>query len=217
MQAAALPPLLAAALADPEPRSRLIVAMASVLEQKNFAATSVADVVRLARVSKRTFYEHFPTREACYIASYEALSSGLLGRIALAAAAEPDVERRLFATTHAYLSALEEVPELARSFFLEIQLAGPEALTARRGIHRRFADLLRLLVAQAQRERSDVRSLSQSMSIAVVGAINELLMVRLEEGRADLTPLAETMVELVEAIVLPSALVRAETQVGGTT
>jgi len=207
--------LVAPTLADAEPRSRLLAAVFSALREKSFSAISVADIVRLARVSKRTFYEHFPTREACYIAAYEALCSAMLARIAIAATSEPSVEQRLFATTHAYLTALEEVPELARTFFLEIQLAGPEALKARRDVHRRFADLLRLLVAQGQIERPDLRTLSPSMSIAVVGAINELLMVRLEEGQPDLRPLAATMVELVEALVLPRP--PPAVQVGGTT
>lgn len=216
MQAASTSSLLRAELLDAAPRARLVAAIGCALQEKSFSAISVADVVRLARVSKRTFYEHFPTREACYIAAYEALTEHLLARIVSAASEERVVEARLFATARAYLSALEEVPDLARTFFLEIQLAGPDALKARRKVHQRFADLLRFLVAESQNERPDVRPLSPSMSVAVVGAINELLMVRLEEGRADcLTPLADTMVELVEALVLPSR--RAEPQVGGTT
>ena len=216
MQAASTSSLLRADLLDAAPRARLVAAIGCALQEKSFSSISVADIVRLARVSKRTFYEHFPTREACYIAAYEALTEHLLARIVAAASEERVVEARLLATARAYLSALEEVPDLARTFFLEIQLAGPDALKARRKVHQRFADLLRFLVAQSQKERADVRPLSPGMSVAVVGAINELLMVRLEEGRADcLTPLADTMVELVEALVLPSA--RREPQVGGTT
>lgn len=216
MQAASTSSLLLAELLDDAPRARLVAAVGCALQEKSFSAISVADIVRLARVSKRTFYEHFPTREACYIAAYEALTERLLARIVAAANEESVVEARLLATARAYLSALEEVPDLARTFFLEIQLAGPDALKARRKVHQRFADLLRFLVAQSQKERADVRPLSPSMSVAVVGAINELLMVRLEEGRADcLTQLADTMVELVEALVLPSS--RREPQAGGTT
>ena len=31
---------------------------------------TIADVVRVARVSKRTFYEHFADKEACFLALY---------------------------------------------------------------------------------------------------------------------------------------------------
>lgn len=198
--------LLSAALSDTDPRRRLIAAMGSALCEESFSGISVADIVRLARVSKRTFYEHFANLEACYIAAYEALTETLLARIAEAAAREQDVDARLLATTRTYLSSLEEIPALARSFFLEIQLAGPEALKARRKVHQRFADSLRLLVAEARKQRPDVRLLSPLMAVAVVGAINELLMVRIEEGREKrLTSLAPTMVELVKALVMSSS------------
>lgn len=191
---------------DPAPRSRLIAGLGLALCEATFAAISVADIVRLARVSKRTFYEHFATREACYIATYETLTDALLARIAEAAERERVVEQRLYATTRAYLSELEVVPALARTFFLEIQLAGPEALGARRKVHQRYADFLRFVVAESRKERPDVRPLSPAMAVAMVGAINELLMVRLEQGRGDkLTSLAPTMMELIEALVLPSA------------
>jgi AcrR family transcriptional regulator len=200
----ALSDLLASALTDPTPRLRLIGAMAATLCDKNYAAISVADVVRAARVSKRTFYEHFATREACYLATYEALSNALLERIeqTVESESESPVERRLLAAAQAYLSALQEVPALARSFFLEIQLAGPDALTARRQVHQRFADVLRVLVAKGKREGAEVRALSPDMSVALVGAINELLTVRIEAGRLhELTQLQAAVVELFEAVL----------------
>jgi len=196
--------LLASALSDPAPRWRLIGAMAATLCDKNYAAISVADVVRAARVSKRTFYEHFATREACYLATYEALSNALLERIEQTAEAESEspVERRLLVAAQAYLSTLQEVPALARSFFLEIQLAGPEALVARRQVHQRFADVLRALVRKGKRDGAEVRALSPDMSVAIVGAINELLTARLEAGRLhELTQLQATVVELFAAVL----------------
>jgi AcrR family transcriptional regulator len=216
MQATSGPSLLDAALSDPAPRSRLIAALGLVLCEKSFSSISVADVVRIARVSKRTFYEHFATREACYIATYEMLTESLLARIALAAEQQHVVEQRLVATTRTYLSELEAVPELAHTFFLEIQLAGPEALLARRKVHQRFADFLRLLVAQSRRERPELRPLSPAMAVAIVGAINELMMVRLEQGRGDrLSSLAATITQLIESVVLPPRAL--PPQVGGTT
>ena len=194
--------LLEPTFADNSPRARLITGMLLALCDKPFASVSVADVVRQARVSKRTFYEHFETREACYLATYEAVSSALLARIEQAAVLDLPVSSRLMAAALAYLSALQEVPPLARTFFLEIQLAGPDALAARRMVHQRFADVLRELVRKGKHAGSDVRALSPDMSVAIVGAINELLMVRIEQGRlAELTQLQAAVVELFEALL----------------
>jgi AcrR family transcriptional regulator len=40
-------------------RERLIAAMAASVEERGYADTTVADVVRIARTSRRTFYQHF--------------------------------------------------------------------------------------------------------------------------------------------------------------
>jgi len=196
------PDLLQRAFEDPAPRSRLIAAMALALFEKSYAALSVADVVRIAKVSKRTFYEHFSTREACYLATYEALSDALLDRVAQTTLSVPDVEERLGAAVHTYLSALEEVPPLARTFFLEIQLAGPDALLARRKVHGRFANMLQSIVHKGKQDGAEVRELSEDLAVATVGAINELMMVFIEQDRtAELTQLHKPVVELFQALL----------------
>jgi AcrR family transcriptional regulator len=199
----ALPPdLLQRAFEDPAPRSRLIAGMALALFEKSYATLSVADVVRMARVSKRTFYEHFGTREACYLATYEALSGTLLDRVEQTALSEPDVQERLEAAVRTYLSSLQEVPALTRTFFLEIQLAGPDALAARRKVFRRFAGMLQSIVKRGQEDGAEVRLLSEEMAVAIVGAINELMMVCMEEERVhELSSLQGTVVELFEALL----------------
>lgn len=199
------PDLLQRAFEDPAPRSRLIAAMALALFEKSYATISVADVVRIARVSKRTFYEHFSTREGCYLATYEALSGTLLDRVEQAALSEPDVQERLQAAVRTYLASLQEVPALLRTFFLEIQLAGPDALAARRKVFRRFAGMLQSIVRRGRDDGAAVRLLSENMAVAIVGAINELMMVCIEEDRVqELSSLQASIVELFEAVLRPA-------------
>ena len=188
------------------PPSRLIQAMATALTEKGYADISVADIVQHARVSKRTFYEHFADKEACYLATYAALSDDVLSRIAEAGESDLPTEERLVAATHAYLAALEERPALTRTFLTEIQAAGPEALKVRRNIHRRFAELLRRLVERGRQERPGLRSISPEMAAAIVGGINELVLLTIEEGRGQcLQGIGGTVVELLGAILLAPA------------
>jgi AcrR family transcriptional regulator len=186
-----------------DPRARLIQGMAAALAEKDYAALSVADIVQHARVSKRTFYEHFADKSGCYLATYSALSDDVLARIAAAGATDLPAEERLVAATHAYLAALEERPALTRTFLTEIQGAGPEALQLRRSIHRRFAELLRILVERGRRERPGLRPLSPSLAAALVGGINELVLLTIEEGRAaHLSEIGATVIELLRAVIL---------------
>jgi AcrR family transcriptional regulator len=180
--------------------------MATALTEKGYADISVADIVQHARVSKRTFYEHFADKEACYLATYAALSDDVLARIAEAGESDRPAEERLVAATHAYLAALEERPALTRTFLTEIQAAGPEALKVRRRIHQRFAELLRHLVERGRQERPGLRSISPAMAAAIVGGINELVLLTIEEGRGQcLQEIGGTVVELLGAILLAPA------------
>jgi AcrR family transcriptional regulator len=183
-------------------RRRLIEAMALVLAEKGYAAVTIADIARQARVSKRTFYEHFATKEACFTACYEALSEIALQSIVMATSPQISWMKRARAATRAYLSTLESQPVLTRTLMMDIYAAGPEALRVRRAVQRRFADYLRRLVDQGRRDDPKLRKLSPAMATAIIGGINELVLVAVEEGRADrLTELSGTADELLQAVL----------------
>ncbi len=52
-------------------RSRLLSAAIRAVDELGYSDTSVADITSRARVSRRTFYEQFPDREACLAAALE--------------------------------------------------------------------------------------------------------------------------------------------------
>jgi AcrR family transcriptional regulator len=188
--------------AEHDHRARLVIAMANAVTERGYAETTIADVVRHARVSKRTFYEHFPDKEACFLAAYLGVSAALLGRIATAALQETDVEKRIIVAARAYFSSLEERPELTRSFLSDIHAAGPKALELRRKIHQQFADTLRHLVDAERLHRPDVRPLSRELATAIVGGINELILLAIEEGHAArLTSVQDAAIQLVFAVL----------------
>ena len=70
-------------------RARMIDAMAAVVAEKGYAATTVADVVERAGVSRRTFYEQFADKEACFLAAYEVGLAVVLDRIRPRTTARP--------------------------------------------------------------------------------------------------------------------------------
>jgi AcrR family transcriptional regulator len=204
MQAQSPRPLLVPVADEPEHRRRLLEGMALAVSEKSYAEVTIADVVQRARVSKRTFYEHFADKEACFLATYAAISAELLGVIAESALAAPAGEAQIGAACSAYFAALEERRPLVRAFLSEIHAAGPAALALRRTIHRRFAELLQGLVARARRERPEIRALSSNMALAIVGGINELILVHRGDDSAEpLTDLRDTAIDLVTSVLQP--------------
>ena len=106
------------------------------------------------------------------------------------------------ASTKAYLSTLESQPALTRTLMMDIYAAGPEALRTRRQVQKRYADNLRRLVDQGRKEHPDLPRLSAAMATAIIGGINELVLVAVEEGRADrLTELSGTADALLQAVL----------------
>ena len=185
-----------------ENRARLLDALSTAVAEKGYAATTIADVVRHARVSKRTFYEHFEDKEACFLAAYQAWGRDLLRAIAAAEGAESAWEKQIDAAARAYFRLLEENPRRAHAFLVEVHAAGPRALKQRREIHQQFADLLRGLVQAGRRQSPGGRALSPAMATALVGAINELVLVALEKERpGSVRELWGTAAELVRAVL----------------
>src|SRR4051812_4425661 len=65
-------------------RARLLDAITRVVVRKGYARATVADVVEVAGVSRRTFYEQFADKEACFLAAYEAAGAAVVADIAAA-------------------------------------------------------------------------------------------------------------------------------------
>ncbi len=183
-------------------RLRILEGMGAVLADKGYSAATIADIARHARVSKRTFYEHFADKEACFIACYANASEFLLQTIVTAASGPLPFEKKARAATYAYLFALESRPGLTRALMMDIYAGGPAALKVRRAAMKRFADLLRHLADAGRKEKPGLRKLSQATATAVIGGINELVLLAVEEGRAGtLTELSKVADDLLRAVL----------------
>lgn len=183
---------------------RLIEGLAAAVSDRGYAATTIAEIVKRARVSKRTFYENFADKEECFFAFYEEAIAFLVAGVehSLAAPA-PSWQAQLDAGLDAYILALESNPGLTRACLHEIQAAGPRALEHRLRGHARFAALLRAFVERTREEHPELRPLSAPMATAVVGGLDELLLVKVEGGASGgLTELRETAALLIRAVLL---------------
>ena len=184
-------------------RARLTEGLAAAIADKGYAAVTIADVVRIARVSKRTFYEHFADKEACFLALYAETSDELIELIAAAAAAVPGTwDARISAAARAYFERVAGEPELIRAAMLEIQAAGPRARVLRREVQRRYAEQLRGFSEAAAAEEAGISALTPELATAVVGGLNELMLKAVEAGHADrMGELADAATELIRAVL----------------
>src|SRR3954452_890829 len=66
-------------------RARLLEGMPEAVYRKGYAAATVGDGVREARVSRGTFYAEFSSKEECFLEAYRHGVDVLLHRVATAA------------------------------------------------------------------------------------------------------------------------------------
>ena len=184
-------------------RLRLLEGFAAAVSERGYPSTTIAHIVKHARVSKRTFYEYFADKEECFLALYtEATDIVRMGIEQALRAPAKSWEAQLEAGLDAYLTALESNPALTRACLLEIQAAGPRAVVRRLEAHAKFAAMLRAFVDRSRLDHPELRPLSAPMATAVVGGIDELLLVNVEAGaKSRLTELRETAADLMRAVL----------------
>ena len=160
-------------------RGRMLDAIAGVVAERGYGATSVADVLASAGVSRRTFYEHFRDKEACFLAAYDA---GVEILMATMRDAGDDLRPRI----RAFLATLAAEPAFASTFVIEVVAAGPRALERRRAVHDAFAAMT-----------GDAPE-----ALACVGATNELIAREIAAGRtAELPALEDLVVSIYERLL----------------
>jgi len=183
-------------------RQRLLDALAVAVEQRGFRQVTVADVVRIARTSRRTFYEHFGDREACFLALFEQVTQSMLEQIAAAVDPRLPWQRQVDAAIDAYLAALAGRPALHRSFVRELPALGEAAAERQREVTERFASMLVELVQAARRAhpRTIRRALPHDVAVVIVAGLRELLVSSLQQRR-DPAEMRESARLVVRALV----------------
>jgi AcrR family transcriptional regulator len=191
----------------PLQRERLLRAAALEFAEHGYAGSSSESISRRAAMSKATFYEHFSNKEQCMLALYEHATQIVREAMATAAANAPtgDAEQRMKAGTRAFLTALAENPEYAQTLLVEIIGAGPAAVSRRDQIMQTFAAVLETENASAARRGLIGRFASRYDTLAVVGAISELVSRQVRLGQPqDILDLAPVIDRLILGM-LPSA------------
>ena len=175
---------------------RLLDGMAKAVAQKGYAETTVADIVREAAVSRRSFYEHFATKAECLIALYQAGSARALAVMSGAVDPAQPWRTQVEPSLAAYLGYRSRAPAMLKMLFVEIVGMGPAGLAARHQINLQIAAWI-----QAATREEGKAPLSIELAMAIIGGVNELVLQAIQRGESDdLQPLVAPATRLVLAV-----------------
>jgi AcrR family transcriptional regulator len=168
-----------------DPRERLLEGMAASIRVHGFRGTTLADVVREARVSRRTFYEHFTDPVDCYIALLEQVAARTMGDIAAAIMGGGTPEERLDRAVGGYLAALEAEPLLMRSFLRELHLTGERGRRLLETVNERAGQTIHHLVEEARVREPDlgVHPVDVATARMIASGVVQMALMAQDDGR----------------------------------
>jgi AcrR family transcriptional regulator/DNA-binding MarR family transcriptional regulator len=178
-------------------RQRIVTALGEVAGERGIADVTVAHIVARSGVSRRTFYELFSDREACFLAAFDhAVELGAARVLPVFEEANGWCDEVRAGLT-ALLQCIGDEPVLTALVVVDSLGAGTRALERR-------THLLEILITVIDRGRSEVKTGHDPPPLTaegVVGAVVSVIHTRLLEGRS--RRLLGLRGELMSMIVLP--------------
>jgi AcrR family transcriptional regulator len=153
--------------------------MATAVRENGFAKTTLADVVRHAGVSRRTFYEHFTDPVDCYLALIETVGEALLAGVADAMQGDGPLAERIERAVGVYLEMFAADPALSRSYWTEAHLTGDRGRELTQRLSRRTGDVLR----QLAEDDPGVGSVPPDFGIFIAAGVRELALLAYDAGK----------------------------------
>ncbi|HEX4669538.1 MAG TPA: TetR/AcrR family transcriptional regulator [Solirubrobacterales bacterium] len=175
-------------------RERLIAGLAEAIAENGYAGTTIAHITSHAAVSRRTFYEHFASKDECFVAAYDTVMAELRERVGQAFEDEADWPHAAKAGIGAMLRFLAAEPNLARLSMVEALVAGPVVVE-------RYDSAIQSFVPYFESGREGrspevLARLNPTTEEALVGGMMSLISRRIIAGKtAELETLLPDLVE----------------------
>jgi AcrR family transcriptional regulator len=185
-------------------RERLLRAVIAAVAEVGYAAVTVADIVRRAKVSRAAFYVHFRGKEDCFLAATREGWQLLVSCVIAAARAVADDadEAALRAGCRAFLGFLGDEPAFARVFYIEMPAAGPTAANRLQAAAHLFAEINSTWHERARERHPDWPPIPYEACLALAGGSAELVRSMVRADRTSALPeLENTLVSLHLAVL----------------
>ncbi|HYJ54464.1 MAG TPA: helix-turn-helix domain-containing protein [Mycobacterium sp.] len=181
---------------------RLLDGLASSIGERGYRDTTVADIVRHARTSKRTFYEQFASKEDCLIEVLRRNNADLIAAVQAAVDSEADWQLQIHQAVSAYVAHIEARPAVTLSWIREAPALGAVARPLHRLAMDHLTDMLVALTDSPGFRRARITPVSPPMALILVGGLRELTALFVEDG-GDMRGVMEPAIAAATAMLGP--------------
>jgi len=178
-------------------RERMIAGLAAAVAEVGYSAVTIGHITKEARVSRRAFYQHFDSKEECFLAAFDVVVAHLGELIQAAVEPEPDWPHRVVAGLRSALEFFASEPDLARLCMVESVNAGP-------AVAERFQEAIAgiaSLLKEGRTERANPRPLPASTEESLVGAL--VSMASRASTFDEPARLVDLLPDFVEFVLMP--------------
>lgn len=167
---------------DGDFRSRLLAGLAASIDERGYRDSTVADIVRHARTSKRTFYDQFSTKEECFAELLMDNSAQIVANIRAAVDPSAPWHAQIRQAVVAYVDTIEASTAITLSWIRELPALGESARpTLRRGFGGLVAMIVDLTANDGFRD-AGIEPVSRAGAVILVGGLRELTAQTMEDG-----------------------------------
>lgn len=163
-------------------RRRLLDGLADSIAERGYRASTVADIVRGARTSKRTFYDQFASKEECFLELLRADNAQLAEDIRAAVDPQADWQHQIRQAVDAYVVKIEARPAITLSWIRELPSLGALARPVQRQGMELMTALLTDLSTSPGFRRAGLPRLTPELAVILLGGLRELTALAVEDG-----------------------------------
>lgn len=183
-------------------RQRLLDALSASIADVGYANATVAEIVRRARASRRTFYQHFPDREAALVALLKDTNEATVKAISEAVEPAAPWQDQIRQAIETWIDRSESHPALTLSWIRDVPALGAAARSLQRQAMDAFILLVQTLSNTAELREAGIEPVPKARAIMLIGGLRELTAMTVESG-ASLGDVAEEAVESAIALLRP--------------
>jgi AcrR family transcriptional regulator len=158
-------------------RARLIAATSLAVGEQGYAQTTVADVIAIAGVSRKAFYQHFTNREDCFTETYDTIVAESVKHTQSACRAGASPAQAVRGGLEALFDRVVEDPLEVRLVLVEVSALGSAGEKRREDLITTYERMLRDSL------KADAPALPPAILRAIVGGVSHVLHTRVRTAR----------------------------------